>query len=114
METLPFQKSKYNIFRDADFPHTIWLDSISLEVIRAVQSRYILEMIVVKLAEVAQLKGIKTAYQLQKITDFNSGMAYRLWKGDWQSADLDTLNTLCNALKCTPNDLLKFIPDEEF
>jgi putative transcriptional regulator len=24
----------------------------------------------------------------------------------------DTLNRLCNALKCTPNDLIEFKPDE--
>ncbi len=70
-------------------------------------------MFVIKISEIAKEKGCKTAYQLEKITGFNSGMAHRLWKGKWKSANLKTLNTLCNALKCTPNDLLEFHPDEE-
>ena len=70
-------------------------------------------MIKVKLREVAGKHGIKNAYQLQKFTGFQPSMAARLWKPDWQLADLGTLNTLCNLLKCTPNDILEFTPDPE-
>lgn len=69
-------------------------------------------MIIVKIREVAEKLNIKKAYQLQKLTGFQPSMASRLWKGDWQLADLGTLNTLCNLLKCTPNDILEFTPDE--
>lgn len=70
-------------------------------------------MIVVKLVEVAKKNGITNAYQLQKITGFNISTAYDLWNEKWEKSDLGTLNTLCNVLKCTPNDLLKFTPDED-
>ncbi len=68
-------------------------------------------MIEIKIQEVAKKSGIETGYKLQQETGFQTGMAYRLWKGDWKQADLKTLNTLCNALHCTPNDLLEFTPD---
>jgi DNA-binding Xre family transcriptional regulator len=68
-------------------------------------------MIKVNIREVAEKRGIKKAYQLQKLTGFLPSKAANLWKSQWQLADLDTLNTLCNLLKCTPNDLLKFTPD---
>ena len=69
-------------------------------------------MIEIKIQEVAKKIGIETGYKLQQKTGFQTGMAYRLWKGEWKQSDLKTLNTLCNALKCTPNDILKFTPDE--
>lgn len=69
-------------------------------------------MIVVRIREVAKKRGIKNAYQLQKETGFHPSMAANLWKSEWEKSDLRTLNTLCNVLKCTPNDLLEFIPDE--
>ncbi len=70
-------------------------------------------MIRPRLQQVAKKQGISNAYQLQKLTDFPVGMAYRLWKRDWKQVDLKTLNTLCNLLKCTPNDLLEFTVDPD-
>jgi DNA-binding Xre family transcriptional regulator len=69
-------------------------------------------MIKVKIREIAAKFNITNAYQLQNFTGFYPSKAANLWKGNWQKADLDTLNTLCNLLKCTPNDLLEFTPDE--
>lgn len=68
-------------------------------------------MIKIKLQEIAQKRGIDTGYKLQKETGFTEAMAYRLWKENWSQADLKTLNTLCNVLECTPNDILVFTPD---
>jgi DNA-binding Xre family transcriptional regulator len=70
-------------------------------------------MITIKLREVAGKIGIENAYQLQKKTGFHISTAYSLWEESWQKTDLETLNTLCNVLRCTPNDLLEFHPDEE-
>lgn len=70
-------------------------------------------MIVVKIQEAAKSAGITTAYQLQKFSGFPPGMAARIFKGDWQRIDLSTLNTICNVLDCTPNDILEFVKDEE-
>lgn len=70
-------------------------------------------MITVKLRKAAEKVGIENAYQRQKKTGFHISTAYSLWEETWQKTDLATLNTLCNVLKCTPNDLLEFTPDEE-
>lgn len=70
-------------------------------------------MIRVRIKEVAQTFGINNAYQLQNFTGFYPDKSANLWKGEWKRSDLETLNTLCNLFKCTPNDLLEFTPDPE-
>ncbi|MEQ1646300.1 MAG: helix-turn-helix transcriptional regulator [Pyrinomonadaceae bacterium] len=70
-------------------------------------------MIEVKLREVAARRGIKNSYQLQKLTGWPPTMCSRLWKGQWTHAYLKTLDSLCNQLKCTPNDLLAFTSDAD-
>ncbi len=68
-------------------------------------------MIEIKIQEVAAKFNINNAYQLQNFTGFPPSQAAHLWKGNWKVADLKTLNTLCNLFECTPNDILKFTPD---
>ena len=68
-------------------------------------------MIKVKIREVAARRDVRKAYQLQQLTGFSPSKAANLWKGEWQLADLNTLNTLCNLFGCTPNDILEFTPD---
>ncbi len=70
-------------------------------------------MIISQLHAIAAKQDIKNAYQLQKLTGFPVGMSYQLWKKDWKQVNLKTLNTLCNLLKCTPNDLLEYTPDAD-
>jgi DNA-binding Xre family transcriptional regulator len=69
-------------------------------------------MIIVKIQEVAKAKGITTGYQFQRISGFPPAMAARIFKGNWTRIDTKTLNAVCNVLKCTPNDILEFTPDE--
>jgi DNA-binding Xre family transcriptional regulator len=70
-------------------------------------------MIVVDLKEAAKRKGITSSYKLQKATGFDISMAARIWRGKWVQLHLKTLNTLCNALECSPNDILRFTPDKD-
>lgn len=70
-------------------------------------------MIKVKIREVLEKNNIKTAYQLQKLTGFSPSKAANCFKGKWKLANLETLNTLCHFLDCTPNDILEFTPDVE-
>ena len=70
-------------------------------------------MIKVDIQKVAKKAGINTAYQFQKISYFTPGMAARIFKGNWKRIDVATLNTICNVLQCTPNDILKFTPDAD-
>lgn len=70
-------------------------------------------MIKVNIQAIAQKFDITNAYQLQNFTGFFPDKASYVWKGEWKRIDLNTLNTLCNVFKCTPNDILEFTPDVE-
>jgi DNA-binding Xre family transcriptional regulator len=63
-------------------------------------------MVEMQIKEVAQRKGIKTAYQLQKVMNVPPGTAARLWKGKMVKIALKTIDALCEALECDPCDLL--------
>jgi DNA-binding Xre family transcriptional regulator len=63
------------------------------------------------LREIAERRGITNAYQLQKVLQSPPSKASRLWKGEMDSIAFDTLAALCAALKCKPNDLLRFEPN---
>lgn len=70
-------------------------------------------MIQPTIKERAEEFGITSSYQLQKGLEISSpDVASRLWKGNFTRIDLATLNRLCRLLKCQPNALFKYIPDE--
>jgi DNA-binding Xre family transcriptional regulator len=68
-------------------------------------------MIKLLIRQVAEAKGIKTAYQLQKAMDIPPGMAARLWRGDMKMIGLETIDGLCEALGCEPADLIVRVTD---
>ncbi len=68
-------------------------------------------MITVAIREQAEKRGITNAYQLQKATGAQPSMASKWWSNDLEKIGIKTLDTLCAALKCKPNDLLKYEPD---
>lgn len=70
-------------------------------------------MIKITIKKAAKNAGITSSYQLQKKTGFDVSMAARLWRGEWTRIDVKTLNTLCNSLGCTPDDILQFTPDKQ-
>jgi DNA-binding Xre family transcriptional regulator len=70
-------------------------------------------MIEVMIRERAESCGITTAYQLQKALQVSPTLAARLWKGEFEMIGLVTLNKLCRVLRCQPNKLLRYVPDEE-
>jgi len=37
-----------------------------------------------------------------------------IYKDKTKGIEFDTLNKLCYALDCTPNDLFRYIPDEQW
>ncbi len=67
-------------------------------------------MIKANIKEMAVKKGIKTAYQLQKIMNLQPSQAAKLYRNDLKMIGLDTLNNLCDALNCMPSDLLVYSP----
>ncbi|MEN3333089.1 MAG: Cro/C1-type DNA-binding domain [Blastocatellia bacterium] len=64
-----------------------------------------------KIREVAERMGIKNASQLRSATKLGVGTCYQLWEGTATRFDLDTLNTLCNALQVGPAMLFDYTPD---
>jgi DNA-binding Xre family transcriptional regulator len=70
-------------------------------------------MIEIRVKDAANKAGITSGYQLDKAAGFGPGMSQRIFEGDFRRIDLNTLNTLCNVLHCTPNDILRFTPDQD-
>jgi putative transcriptional regulator len=60
----------------------------------------------VRIREVAQSRGVKTAYQLQKKVKLSPSNAAKLYRNDIVQISIETLGKLCTVLNCTPNDLL--------
>jgi len=69
-------------------------------------------MITIHISDVAQKRGITTAYQLRKALDISPTVAARLWRGDFLMLGMDTLDKLCRALKCQPGLLIKYTSDD--
>ena len=63
--------------------------------------------------EIAEKRGIKNAYGLQMAIDVSPTVAAKLWSGNFEMIGLGTLDKLCRVLKCQPDKLLTFVPDEE-
>lgn len=68
-------------------------------------------MIKTHIREMAEKRGITTAYQLQKALGISPSVAARLWKDDFEFISRTSLNRLCKLLKCRPSNLITFEPD---
>lgn len=66
----------------------------------------LLNVIKVRIKEVAQERGIMTAYQLQKLTGVHPSLAAKWYSNEIKMIGIDSLDLLCQKLNCTPNDLL--------
>lgn len=60
----------------------------------------------IKIKEVAQAKGLTTAYQLQKKAKLMPSTASRLYRNQVSQITIKTLGKLCEHLECGPEDLL--------
>ncbi len=60
------------------------------------------------------LLGIKKMDRgdVAKITGINRKTLYNIYHDKSKGIEFETLNKLCFALDCTPNDLFRYIPDE--
>jgi DNA-binding Xre family transcriptional regulator len=70
-------------------------------------------MIKVNIKEIATKKGIKTAYQLQKLMNLHPSIAYKWFSNDLKMIGIESLNSLCQALDCLPSDLLFYSSGRE-
>jgi excisionase family DNA binding protein len=62
-----------------------------------------------KISELSKAVGITTAYQLQKKTDLSPSQAARLYKDEVEAISISVLEKLCDALKCSPNDIFGYV-----
>ena len=69
-------------------------------------------MIKIKIADIAQRKGLTNAYALQKALGISPTMASRLWKGTFKQIATETIDRLCNLLDCEPSDLIVYSSDK--
>jgi putative transcriptional regulator len=67
-------------------------------------------MITNKLSEILGRKRIMQT-ELSRLSRISYTTVKKIYKDKTKGIDFDTLNKLCNALECTPNDILEFIPD---
>ncbi len=65
-----------------------------------------INVIKIRIREVAESRGITTAYQLQKLTGVQATVAAKWYKNDLKLIAIETIDLLCKKLDCTPNDLL--------
>jgi DNA-binding Xre family transcriptional regulator len=64
-------------------------------------------MVKLIIRDVAERRGIKSAYQLQKVMGVAPSVAARLWKAEMRMIGLDTIDALCAALDCEPGALFE-------
>jgi excisionase family DNA binding protein len=61
-----------------------------------------------RIKELCIAANVTTAYQLQKLCDISPSQATRLFNDKVEAISLSVLKTLCNRLKCSPNDLFGY------
>jgi len=66
-----------------------------------------INVIKIRIREVAESRGITTAYQLQKLTGVQATVAAKWYKNDLKLIAIESIDLLCKKLDCTPNDLLE-------
>lgn len=49
--------------------------------------------------------------EIVKLTGISRKTLYNIYNDKTKGIEFDTLNKLCFALDCTPNDLFRYIPD---
>ena len=62
-----------------------------------------------RIREICESRGITTAYQLQKLAGLSPSNASHLYNNNIVQISIATMEKLCGALKCTPNDLFRVI-----
>jgi DNA-binding Xre family transcriptional regulator len=71
-------------------------------------------MFIITLDEAVKARGV-TLYGVARDSrvPYNTLLRLVQYKGKQSSIDLSVLSRLCTTLGCTPNDLLKYVPDSD-
>jgi DNA-binding Xre family transcriptional regulator len=62
----------------------------------------------IQIKEICEARGISSAYELAKRTELSMPTAYRAFANDIKQFTPQTLNALCDALNCEPNDIFGY------
>jgi DNA-binding Xre family transcriptional regulator len=68
-------------------------------------------MIKTHVQEIAQRRGIKTAYQLQKALNISPSVAAKIYSDEFEMISRKSLDRLCKLLKTTPAELITYMAD---
>ena len=69
-------------------------------------------MIIFRLDKVLEKRGC-TAYKLAKESGIHPSVLSKYVNNQVREISLDTLNALCEALKCRAGDLIEYVPDSK-
>jgi DNA-binding Xre family transcriptional regulator len=69
-------------------------------------------MIKLRVRDLAEAKGITSAYQLQQFLEVHATDAYRFWDNNMKSISLKNIELLCRKFKCKPNSLFEISNDK--
>lgn len=72
----------------------------------------IIRMIINKLSEIIGRERIRKT-ELAKWAGVSLSTIHRLYYDQTKGIDFETLDKLCEALQCTPNDLFQFVPNKK-
>jgi DNA-binding Xre family transcriptional regulator len=70
-------------------------------------------MIKIAIREQCERRGIKTAYRLQKDANVSPSVAQKWFSNSIERIEIESLNKLCNLLRCKPSDILVYKADSE-
>ena len=70
-------------------------------------------MVRTKIRDLAEKRGLTTAYQLQKAANLSPSMAARLYRDEVDMIALRTVDSLCTALACKPGDLFDYVAEKQ-
>ncbi|MFT3752637.1 MAG: helix-turn-helix transcriptional regulator [Paludibacter sp.] len=70
-------------------------------------------MLKVNILRVCEIRGVNKPFRFFKNHGFSPAAATRIAGGYMNSFSLETVEKLCLALNCTPNDLLEWAPSKD-
>lgn len=70
-------------------------------------------MITLQIKELCTLRGIKAPLAVLTKAGISQQIAFKYLKGDKKNLSLKHVEMLCNTLRCTPNDLFAWTPDDK-
>ena len=67
----------------------------------------------VTIRERAEKRGIMNANQLGLALGVAPNVSARLWDGTFKKLGMNTLEKLCEVLRCQPDKLFRYVPDSK-